>query len=182
MGLLDSLFSAGGGQAVSELSRRFGISEDQARSAISALAPAIGGGIKRNASSQEGADTLMRELTSGRHQEYVDDPSRLSRDETVQEGNGILGQLFGSKDVSRQVAKRASGQTGLSEDLLKRMLPLVATMVMGSLSRQASASGIQNQQDAQGGLFGMLSSLLDSDRDGSVLDDIMGFASRFGKR
>jgi len=180
MGLLDTLLNAAGGSAVPELSRKFGISEDQARTAIGALAPAINGSIKRNAGSPEGADALMRALSSGRHAEYVENPSKLVQEETIQDGNGILGHLFGSKDVSRQVARKASGQTGLSEDILKRMLPVVAAMVMGSLSRQASTSGVQNQSLPQtGGLPGVLSSFLDADRDGSVLDDVLGFAQRF---
>ena len=52
-------------------------------------------------------------------------------------GNGILGHLLGSKDVSREVASRAAAQTGLSADVLKRMLPLAATLMMGAFSKHS---------------------------------------------
>jgi hypothetical protein len=47
------------------------------------------------------------------------------------DGNGILGHILGSKDVSRQVAAQASARTGIGADVLKKMLPLVATLAMG---------------------------------------------------
>jgi hypothetical protein len=50
---------------------------------------------------------------------------------------------------------------------------VVATMVMGALSKQNAA------QQEEGGLMGTLSSLLDSNRDGNVADDVLGMAARF---
>jgi Carboxypeptidase regulatory-like domain/Bacterial protein of unknown function (DUF937) len=54
--------------------------------------------------------------------------------------DGILGHIFGSKDVSRQVASRASAQTGISESVLKGMLPVVAAMAMGAMSKRMAAA------------------------------------------
>jgi len=75
--------------------------------------------------------------------------------------------------VSRQLAAQASAQTGIGADVLKKMLPLVASLAMGALSKQAS-TGLRTGAPAQAGLVGMLSPLLDSNRDGSVADDVMG--------
>jgi hypothetical protein len=44
-----------------------------------------------------------------------------------------LGHILGSKDVSRQVAAQASTRTGISELVLKQMLPAVATLAMGGV-------------------------------------------------
>ena len=52
------------------------------------------------------------------------------------DGNGILGHLLGSREASREVASRAAAQTGLSVDVLKRMLPLAATLMMGAFAKQ----------------------------------------------
>ncbi|HJR60784.1 MAG TPA: hypothetical protein VJ813_15345 [Vicinamibacterales bacterium] len=56
------------------------------------------------------------------------------------------------------------------------MLPLVAAMVMGGLSRQANApgAGAQNPTAAGAGLISMLSPMLDRNRDGSMIDDVLG--------
>ena len=39
------------------------------------------------------------------------------------------------------MAGRAAEQTGIGADILKKMLPVVATMVMAGLSKQAPAQG-----------------------------------------
>jgi hypothetical protein len=95
----------------------------------------------------------------------------------------ILGHVFGSKDVSRQVAARAGAQTGLGPEVMKRMLPLVATLVMGAMSRQTAARGGASMAGAgAGGLLEMLGGALDRNRDGSPLDDILGTIGRtFGR-
>ena len=88
----------------------------------------------------------------------------------------FLGHLFGSKDVSREVASHAAGSTGLDEGLMKKMLPVVASLVMGSMSKQATAGGASGADGSVGGLLGQL---LDRDGDGAVMDDIMDMAGRF---
>ena len=99
------------------------------------------------------------------------------------DGLSGLGHILGSKDVSRRVAADAGAQTGLSPDILKRMLPLVATLVMGAMSRQSAAGGATPLSPGSGGgLLEMLGGALDSNRDGSPLDDITGMLGRaFGR-
>jgi hypothetical protein len=87
--------------------------------------------------SEGGLQGLLSALTTGGHERYLEDPSFPSDPSTTEDGNGILAHVFGSKDVSRRVAQRASGQTGIGVGILKQMLPLVAAMVMGGLSRNA---------------------------------------------
>ena len=77
--------------------------------------------------------------------------SSLQRAETVADGNGILGHIFGSKDVSRQVAARAAQSSGVAPDILAKMLPLVAALAMGSMSRRASAASSSGLGAAQPG-------------------------------
>lgn len=186
MDLLNALLSAGGGGPIRQLAQNFGLDEQQATSAVSALLPALGKGLARNSSSPDGLGSLIGALSSNRHQRYLEEPDLLGRQETVLDGNGILGHILGSKDVSRQVASQASAQTGLSQDLLKKMLPVVATLAMGVLSRQNqhSAGAAPNLLGGQsGGLMGVLSSFLDQDGDGSAVDDVLGGlgARLFGK-
>src|SRR3546814_13005811 len=54
----------------------------------------------------------------------------------VNQGNDVLGQIFGSKDVSRTVAGQAAAQTGVDSGLLKRMLPMLAMIAAGYLATQ----------------------------------------------
>jgi hypothetical protein len=173
MNLLETLLQAQGGGAVRQVADRFGLDESQASSAISALLPALAGGLQNNVSQQGGLESLLGALGGGQHQRYLDDPSTLASEETVAEGNGILGHILGSKDVSRQVASHAAEQTGLGPTLMKQMLPVVATMVMGALSKQSTQAAAPQE-----GIMGMLSPLLDRNRDGSVADDVLGMVGK----
>jgi len=179
------ILQAQGGNAPQNLAQRFGVSDSQATSAISALLPALAAGMQKNMQQPSGLEGLMGTLSDGHHQRYVEDSQAVFQEETIQEGNGILGHLLGSKDVSRQVAKRASAQTGVGEEILKKMLPVVATMLMGSLSKQTQSGQAMAAAGGGGGaqgLMGMLTPLLDQNNDGSVVDDVFRLASGFLKR
>jgi len=178
MNLLDLVLNAKGGGTVSHLASQFGLSEDQAASAIQNLMPALAGGLQRNI-NQGGLENLLAALANGQHQRYLEDPSTLSSEAAREDGNGILGHILGSKDVSRQVAAQASPRTGISESILKQMLPAVASLAMGALSKHsAGGSSVAAASVGGSGILGMLTPLLDRDRDGSVVDDILGSASR----
>jgi len=182
MNVLEAILSAQGGGLTHQLGQQLGLDDQQTASALSAIVPALSAGLQRNASSPDGLSALLSALGSGQHTRYVDDPSQLGRAETVMDGNAILGHILGNKDVSRRVASRASAQTGVGEDVLKKMLPLAASMLMGALAKQ-SGSAVQPQAGATpqagGGVLDMLTPLLDQNRDGSIVDDVLGMASRF---
>jgi hypothetical protein len=180
MNILDSIMNAGNGAAVRQLGSQLGLDDAQTASALSALVPALSAGLRRNMQTPDGLSGLVGALSGGTHQRYINDPAVLGAAGAVADGNGILGHVFGSKDVSRQVAAQAGAQTGLGADVMKRMLPLVATLVMGAMSRQASSGGGASLASGAGtgGLLEMLGGALDQNRDGSALDDILGTIGR----
>ena len=191
MQITDMLAQMGG---LKSLARDLGISEEQAARATDALAPAVLGGFKKQAQGQpqgaEGLGGLLSRFGGG----GLLDEVLSSRTPDVNRGNDVLGQIFGSKDVSRAVAQNASSQTGLSPDLLKKSLPIIAMMIGGYLAKQ-QGGGIAAGRTA-GGLAGLLggllrgrrgasagpgaqkgvggwASMLDMDGDGNPLDDIL---------
>lgn len=175
-GLLDLLAGPQAQPAKQQLGQQFGLDEEMTQKAMSALIPALAAGLKSNASKQGGVESLLEALNKGSHKRYLDEPSLLGRAETRDDGNGILGHLLGSKEVSRAVARRASEKTGLGDDLLKQMLPVIATMVMGSLAKKSEEpdtlsqlagilGGGQPQPPQQsGGLGGLLGGLFGGGR------------------
>jgi hypothetical protein len=150
-GLLDLLNGAQAQPAQQQLGAQFGLDENMTQMAMKALIPALSAGIKSNASKPGGIEALLGALQGGQHSQYLDQPERMSQQQTRDEGNGILGHLLGSKNMSRNVASHAAEKTGIDSDILKQMLPLVATMVMGSLSKKSQ------EPDVMSGLMGMLS-------------------------
>ncbi|MCP4088230.1 MAG: DUF937 domain-containing protein [Gammaproteobacteria bacterium] len=182
MNVIDMILSSQNGGQIQQLARNFGLDEAQVQSAIGQIVPALSHGVKKNITSESGLASLSKALENGSHQRYLEQSESLTGDQAVSDGNNILGHILGSKDVSRAVADRASVSTGLESGVLKKMLPVVASMMMGSLSKQASSSGILGERsstdDSSGGMLDMLGGMLDADNDGSAADDLLGMASK----
>jgi hypothetical protein len=194
MNLLETLLTENGGGIVREIARNLQLPEDNTRSAIEQLTPALSRGISRNAKKTGGLESLFGALQSGGHERYAKDPSLLADPGVVSDGNAILGHILGSKDVSRNVAGRAAQETGLDASILKKMLPMVAAAAMGTLGQQSSGGGgvlgqlagsvlgggfQQGAAQPSAGMAGALESFLDSDKDGAVVDDLFSMAQKF---
>lgn len=203
MQITDLLARSGGLQSIA---RELGLNEQQVASGAEALVPAILGGFKKQTQAQpgglEGLGGLLGQLGGGGLLDQVLSP----RPTDVSAGNDVLGQIFGSKDVSRAVAQNASAQTGLDAGLLRQMLPMLAMLVTGYLARQhggtaeqtgpdlgaapgglggllggllgAASSGQAGQGASPGGAYGGLGALLDANGDGNALDDILGMVGK----
>lgn len=192
MNLTDILAQAGG---IESMAKDLGIPPAMAKQGAEALLPAILGGFKKQAQSGgiEGLGGLLGQLGGG----GLLDAVLGSQPTPVAQGNDVLGQIFGTKDVSRTVAGQAAAQTGLDAGLLKKMLPILAMMVAGYMAKQGGRSqggglggmlgnilggavGGGAAPSAAGGLGG-LASMLDLNGDGNPLDDILGMAGKLGR-
>jgi hypothetical protein len=202
MQITDILAQAGGLQS---MARELGISEGDAAKGAAALAPAILGGFKKQAQAQpsglEGLGGLLGQLGGGSllSQVLAPEPTDVSR------GNDVLGQIFGSKEVSRTVAESASSQTGVDTSVLKKMLPMLAMMIAGYMATQrgSATTGAASAESGLGGLLGSLlgggaastasasagigggtsglgglGSMLDMNGDGNPLDDMLRMAGK----
>jgi hypothetical protein len=196
MQITDILRQMGGLQS---MARELGISESQAATGAEALAPAILGGFKKQAQAQpgglEGLGGLLTQLGGGGLLDDVLAPKPTD----VSRGNEVLGQIFGSKDVSRAVAQNAASRSGLDPGVLKKMLPMLAMLVAGYMAKQRTAGAAAQPSSGGGGLgsilggllggrpagaggaassIGGIASMLDMDRDGNPLDDILGMLGK----
>lgn len=160
MDILQTLLNSAGGGALKQVGQQLGVDDSKVEGLLGKLLPALTGGIQRNAGAASGIESLQNALAKGNHQRYIDDPSALADQNTVDDGNKILGHLFGSKDVSRQVASQAAEETGLDLGMIKKFLPIVAAAAMGALSKQTS--GGSKLAGGGSGAMGMLTSLLGS--------------------
>jgi hypothetical protein len=170
MDLMDLLSAAGADESVGKLAGSVGIGTSDAQNMIGALAPALMRSLQKQAESSGGLEALQGALASGNHQRYVNEPDLMGSDDTRDDGNKILGHLFGSKDVSRNVAAQAAADTGIDADLIKKALPLVAGLAMGALSKESS-SGAGDSGDLLGNLVGDMLG-------GGGIDDLLGMAKK----
>ncbi|MBP2447252.1 DUF937 domain-containing protein [Rhizobium leguminosarum] len=136
--LFDMMMQAQNGAAMEAVARQFNLAQEQATKAMAALMPAFSAGLKRSTSNPYDFVGLMQAVSSGNYARYFEDMSRAFTPEGISDGNNILAQLFGSKEVSRAVAAQAAQMTGIGQDIYQRMLPVLADTLMGGLFKQTT--------------------------------------------
>ena len=166
--LSEIIQNAQGGQAVSNLGQQFGLSQQQVESAVGALIPALSQGFLNKASSAGGLGDLIGGLVHPDHQASFSDPGAAAANADT--GNAAIGNIFGSNSVVGQIVERASAASGISPDVLRQMLPVLATIVMGGLTKSMSNQGF-------GGLLGQLASAASAGGLGSILGQFGGGAA-----
>jgi len=174
MNLLDLVNSSGGQKSLESLAGSLGLDSSKTSDLVGALAPSLMGALKNQTKSADGLSSFKNALQKGNHQEYLKNPDLMSSAETLTDGNNILGHLLGSKDVSRNVAAQAAASTGIDASLVKKALPMLATLAMGALSKDTNAG--QNIGSSMGDMLGGLMGGSDGD---IGVDDVLNLAKKF---
>ncbi|MGC3979094.1 MAG: DUF937 domain-containing protein [Paludibacteraceae bacterium] len=191
---LSSLLNGAIGQTViANVAGQLGMNESQAANAINAAIPAILGGINKNVQSTDGATSLDKALQKhdGSLLDNLTGIFSNNSQELQQDGSGILGHVFGNKQ--KDMAQAVSEKAGISMQQVGPLLSMLAPIVMGYLGKQkkdnnTNADGLggliggllggEGSSSAGGGIMDMVTGLLDKDKDGSALDDIMGMFTK----
>lgn len=192
MNLSELLNSPIGQSVINNVSGQLGMNKKQAASAISIALPVILSGMQRNVQTEQGAQSLNNALNDSRHDgSLLDNLGTLlggSSQLVSQDGSKILGHIFGANKSA--IEQGISQKTGISLQKIGPMLALLAPIVMAYLGKEkrqtnTNAGGLgdllggllgggQPQRRSGGGLMDMVGGLLDKNRDGNVLDDILG--------
>ncbi|HEY6650099.1 MAG TPA: DUF937 domain-containing protein [Mycobacterium sp.] len=159
---LDELFAQ---IPVSEIASKIGADEGEVNNAIRTLVPALVGGVAENvqanqidssdletAVAQEGASGL---LDGGVSVDAVDE----------KQGDQYVAKIFGGND-SNAVASALAGQGAGGGDLIKKLLPILAPIVLAYIGKQLTKGSAPAEPQAQqapaggGGLGDVLGSIL----------------------
>jgi hypothetical protein len=139
MSILENLLSAGGGEVVNQLSGKLGITADQATSSVSALLPALAAGMKEKLASGN-ASGITNLISGGTLTQFADNPSSLLTPAAVDQGKSLLGQIFGSQDLSGLITSVAE-KAGVSGGVITTLLPMAASLLGGVLSKNSASGG-----------------------------------------
>lgn len=178
-GILDQLGPAG----VAQIAESLGVDEQVMGPAVAAAIPAIIGGMANNAREPQGAESLANALDD--HSPSIfESLGGLLGGGGIEDGAKILGHVFGNR--RQGVERNLAGQSGIDVGVIMKLLPILAPLVMGYLSREKTSRNLdpgglgsilgqerQAAEQRQPGLGG-LASILDADGDGSVIDDVLG--------
>lgn len=205
--LQDLLGAQRGSQAVDQISQTVGADNSLVSSAISAALPALINGLANNASTPQGAESLNTALEEDHDGSVLDNLGGLAGaifggqqaaapPPPAMNAGGILGHILGANQGA--VAQDVSNKSGLNIGQVAQILMILAPIVMGYLGREKRQQNVG--ADGLGGLLGgliggqqaqaapqssgnaiidMASAVLDSDHDGSALDDIASMAMKY---
>lgn len=194
MDLTDLLNGPLGQNVVSSVSSQLGMSKTETTSAIGVAVPAILAGLAKNSQSSKGAESLNKALDSKHDGSLLDNLGNILQNQSSavqQDGNGILDHIFGANKSA--IEKGVAAKSGLSIDKVGPLLSTLAPIVMAFVGQQkkqskTSAGGLgdllggllgstgatTSKKSSGGGLMGMVTGMLDKNKDGNVIDDLLG--------
>lgn len=173
---------------VNNISAKLGMEPKEAATAVQAAVPTILAGLNRNIQTPEGANSLASALDNKHDGSLLDrlgDMLQNNQVEMENDGHGILGHIFGAQKP--QVEQGLSQKTGISINKMGPILALLAPIVLSYIGKQKRETNTQagglggllggilgGGSQSHAGIGGMLSGMLDKNKDGNILDDVMG--------
>jgi hypothetical protein len=189
MDLIESIQSKLDGNLLDRLKQEIGAdSEEQTEAGANAVITALVAGLSRNAQQPEGAQSLNNALERDHDGGLFDDlvgnlfGNRTAPNPKTFDGAGILQHILGNK---QPVVGEAVGKaTGLDKSQILKLMMSLAPIVLGMLGKAKKNKGLgsfelsdllkgtMQKQVGERKEAGLLNRLLDSDGDGSIMDDI----------
>ena len=189
---LEALLGLLQGQDIENLASQVGGNEGEVKNGVMAALPAMLAALGKNAGTEKGAEELNNALEKKHDGSILDNLSGYLSNPDLKDGAGILNHLFGNQ--TSNVANAVSQSSGLDTNGSMKMLQMLAPILMGMLGQQKK----QNNLDAKGlgsltsmlasnfgseagtsGIMETVTNLLDANKDGNVMDDIMGMVGKF---
>lgn len=187
-GILDLLNSDLGKNIISGVAGSTGNNTAQTSSVLTMALPVLMKAMQRNAATPEGAAGLMSAIQGKHSGGILNNLSGLFDggvdDSVKQDGQNILGHVLGAKQAG--VEKILGQKAGLDASSVSNIMKVAAPILMGILGNQAKQQNVSATNgigDLLGGMLGgnsddkeqsFLSSILDADGDGSIVDDVAG--------
>lgn len=177
--LEDIVQEAQNGQALGNIARQHGISEDQVRKAADALIPAFSAGLAQKTDSAGGLADLFGAVLNDRYRDAFEGSAGLDDAETINDGNELVGKLFSANDAPDVLAAHAAQASGLAPGLIRMLMPVILSMVVGGLFKKMQGGGLGDLLDQMGKMGGK-SPGNSSGGLGDILGDILGKGSLGG--
>lgn len=135
--LADILAQAQRNQGFDAVARQFGMAPDQIKTAMDALLPAFSLGLNRATQSPADMANLFGLFTSGPNYAQMFENPLASAPALMAAGQQALTRIFGSADLTQAIAQQTAAVTGMGQEAMKQVMPLMASMIMGGLLKGA---------------------------------------------
>lgn len=143
MDILDFVKQAGGGAGFDKLARANGLEPVQLQAILVTVLPAFAQRLEANTLSRGGVADLIGQMLRPEHSYLLEHPEAAGDPRAAAAGVDVLDTVFGDKAKSRALAARAAAQTGVDQGLIQKLLPIIASLIMGALAK-GSQGGLQD--------------------------------------
>ena len=159
--LTEIMQAAQSGQWINNIASQYGLSPQQAESAVQSVLPGLSMGLQNKAETPDGFASLLEMMTGAAHLKAFTAPSATSAPETVEAGKDVLGNIFGGEAAQQAMAQHAASVSGISTSIMNAMMPAIASMIMGGLFKGAANNGLGGLLSAangggMGNIFGQM--------------------------
>ena len=172
---------------VGQMAQQLGVQNDQVQKAVDVGIPLLLSALTRNASSPEGAQSLSNALARDHDGSVLQNKQAVVQNYQQSDGSGILGHVLGDQEAPVETA--ITQASGVDAGALLKMLAPIAMGVLGQVQRQqqlgpqdmagALQANQQQMQQQEGSLLNTVNALLDSNKDGSAIDEVAGMLGNF---
>lgn len=152
--LYEIMQASQGGDGIKTLARMYGLSDQQAEAAVGAILPAMSQRLQAKAQDPQGMADLFSAMMNGNAMAAFDNPSAAQSGDARQFGRDMLGQMFGDRDASRQLAAHAAQAANVGPDIMQKLMPAIIAIVMGGLTKSMNNQGLGGILEQLGGIFG----------------------------
>ncbi|MGW4117097.1 DUF937 domain-containing protein [Nocardia sp. NPDC004711] len=161
---------------VAQIAERLGVDEATAKTAIDAAVPVLLGGFQAQAGNPEVGLNLENEV-AGQPHGLLDGGVDMSQVD-IANGSQIVDQTFGADKNTVISALGNVGGNNISQDLMSKLLPMLAPIVLAYLGKKAlgGGDGTAGQSGGIGDLLGSLLGGATGGNSGGGLGDILGKA------
>jgi len=180
--IADSLLNQ---NTISQIGKSVGLGNEQTAGVLGQIIPALLGGLNRNSNQSSGLESLFGALVKDHNGGILDQVGDLINNPAMSKGSGMLDHIFGGQ--RNAIENQIGNSSGIDIGQIAKIFSIAAPIVMGALGKQRQQSNwdqnglsdaltkstdVFRQQNQQG--MGWIEKMIDSDNDGSTMDDIAG--------
>jgi hypothetical protein len=141
---------------IGDIAKQLGVSKDEAAKGVALALPALVSGLQANASDPKGAESLFAAL-QGKDTSLVDGRIALA-DVDTKDGKKIVKHIFGA--ATPDVAAKLGGASALGSGMMKKLLPILAPIVLAFIVKQMTGSKAKTKTPSSGGIQDILGGIL----------------------
>lgn len=162
---------------IGDIADKLGIDEKAAKSAVKTVLPTIVAGLQANASDKEGAASLEKAL-----EKHTKKSTKVA-DVDEEDGKKIVNHVFGKK--TEEVAAAAADKADVTKDIISKILPIVAPIVLAWLAQKFLGGGgaeeaapkkktTKKEESSDNGIGDLLGGLMGSQAGQEVIGSVLG--------